>query len=196
MKSKTIRPQATPLSRALPRATFAESHHRIIDAPAQDVWGALHALSWDDMRLTRPFLEVRGISADARGRTWMQSFAERGHTDATEPRHTMFLVVGKPWTTSGASAPTQTLSEAIAFDEPGWLKYGMEWQVHPLPGERTLVETRTLCEPTSLGSLLRFTPYWAFIRPFSGLIRREMLACVARQVEGSGRRDRTLAHDS
>ena len=81
-----------------------------------------------------------------------------------------------------------SLDDLRDFDEPGWLKFGMEWTLSPLAGGRTLVETVTLCEATDERSRRRFSAYWALIRPFSGLIRRELLGVVARAVsEGPGR---------
>ncbi|WP_158071120.1 hypothetical protein [Streptomyces sp. CB03234] len=36
---------------------------------------------------------------------------------------------------------------------------------------------------TDPGAARRFTPYWLFIEPFSGLIRRDLLAAVGRRAE-------------
>lgn len=61
-----------------------------------------------------------------------------------------------------------SIEHVRAFTEPGWLKYGMEWVLHPLDDGRTLVETRTLSEPTDASARRRFTAYWTLIRVGSG----------------------------
>jgi len=77
-----------------------------------------------------------------------------------------------------------SLEQLRAFDDGGWLKYGMEWVLSPVAGERTLVETVTLCEATDPAARRRFGAYWGLIRPFSGLVRRDILAALARRAEG------------
>lgn len=95
------------------------------------------------------------------------------------------MVVGKPWAPNAPSATPSSLQATKAFNHPGWLKYGMEWQLTPLPDGRTLVETSTRCEPTSADARAKFAAYWTVVRPFSGLLRRDMLAALARATEGS-----------
>jgi hypothetical protein len=56
----------------------------------------------------------------------------------------------------------------------------MDFRLHPLPGERTRLETTTRCEPTDDDARRRFARYWGLIRPFSGLIRLDLLRAVAR----------------
>jgi hypothetical protein len=51
----------------------------------------------------------------------------------------------------------------------------MEWVLTALPGDRTLVETATICEATDARAQRRFSVYWTVIRPFSGLIRRDIM---------------------
>ncbi|OKK04726.1 hypothetical protein AMK26_15585 [Streptomyces sp. CB03234] len=48
-------------------------------------------------------------------------------------------------------------------------------------GARLRTETRVYA--TDPGAARRFTPYWLFIEPFSGLIRRDLLAAVGRRAE-------------
>lgn len=71
-----------------------------------------------------------------------------------------------------------TMCEVRDFQEPGWLKYGMEWTLTEPSGGRTRLETRTLCEPTDRSARLAFGFYWSLIRPGSAAIRREILAAV------------------
>jgi hypothetical protein len=52
----------------------------------------------------------------------------------------------------------------------------------PVAGGRTLVETTTLCEATDDVARRRFAAYWLVVRPFSGLVRRDLLHVLARAV--------------
>lgn len=180
----------TPLARALPGAQFAEGHARVIPAPPERTWQALHALRWRDLRLTVPLMAVRMAAAGrpARGLRDLNRRLVDPPSPATPvfedpPRVSASGMIGRPWTPRPTIGPqVATLDELRAFDEPGWLKYGMEWVLSPLPGDRTLVETVTLCEATDASARRRFTAYWMVIRAFSGLIRRDILAAVARAV--------------
>ena len=78
------------------------------------------------------------------------------------------------------------LEDFHAFERPGWAKAAMTLRIEPRDdGSSTLVtETRVLCMDER--ARRRFAPYWALIRAFSGLIRRDLLGGIARIAE-SGR---------
>lgn len=174
----------TTLADALPHAEFAESHSLVIASPPDRVWDALHSTRWSDLRLTKVLMLVRGLG-----------FSGRHHDDRTlmeggpvellitvEDRYAAGGRVAKPWKPVPEVGPdVATLDELAAYAGAGWLKYGMDFTLHPLPGGRTRLETTTLCEPTDDVARRRFTPYWRFIRPFSGLVRRDLLRAVARR---------------
>jgi hypothetical protein len=186
--------RGTPLARALPGARFTEGHSRIVAAPPQQVWRVLHELRWSDLRITVPLMAVRAAAAGPGGvrRAADPGTLNRRLVDPPSPAAPVFEdpprvsasgMIGRPWQRRPEPGPTVTdLDQLRAFDEPGWLKFGMEWVLSPLPGERTLVETATLCEPTDAAAARRFAGYWVVIRGFSGLIRRDILAAVARAV--------------
>lgn len=64
----------------------------------------------------------------------------------------------------------------------GWLKFGVERLLPPLPRDRTYVETTTVCQAMDGQAWRRFALYWAVIGPFSALTRRDMLAALDRAV--------------
>lgn len=169
------------LTETLPGAQFRESHHGIVDAPVEDVWRALHAVRWADLRVARPFLVARGMGlGGGLDRGALATFVPTGAVAQSPPVATMFVIVGKPWSPVPVSRPIADVAEASAFGEPGWLAYGMEWRLTPLPDGRTLVETTTLCRATDQRARRRFGLYWLIIRGPSGLIRRELIAAVRR----------------
>ena len=93
--------------------------------------------------------------------------------------------VGRFWHGGGETRP---ISPA-RFREPtppGTAKAAWSFAVDRRPGGTELrTETRVLCADAA--ARRRFRAYWLLIRPFSGLIRREMLAAVRSAAESSQR---------
>lgn len=71
------------------------------------------------------------------------------------------------------------------FDDPGYAKVVMNFHIPSLePGKcRLTTETRIWCPNAKTQA--RFRPYWTIIRPFSGLIRREMLKIAKQTAEAA-----------
>lgn len=173
--------QLTPLEAALPGAQFGERHARVVDADAERVWAALHTVRWRDLTVTAPLVVLRLGPGGSRRDARMVDHGP-GAPVASRPPNTMTsAVVARPWKPVPQMGPVMAdLAALRAFDEAGWLKFGMEWTLSPVAGGRTLVETTTLCEATDEVARRRFARYWAVIRPFSGLIRRDLLGVVDR----------------
>lgn len=68
---------------------------------------------------------------------------------------------------------------------PGTAKAAWNFAVHPGTGGRSVLttETRVLCADPA--TRRRFRTYWAVVGPFSGLIRREMLAAIRDTAEAA-----------
>jgi hypothetical protein len=171
----------TTLADALSDAPFTERHARVIYAPPAVVWAALMELRWTDLRSSKPLIIAR--SAGLRS-VRPVAMVDEGPvvTVALDPeRRWVGGRIGKPWRAvpSLASDP-RSLEDLAAFGEPGWLKFGMEFVLEPLGADRTVVTTSTMCVATDEVAHRRFTRYWRLIRPFSGLLRLDMLAALAR----------------
>lgn len=183
------------LADVLSRAQFASTHARVIGAPPRRVWSALHALTWRELRLTLVLAAVRGLgSVRALDRPVFEPPSPMAPLLEQPPTLVVGGQVGRPWKLRPEPGPpVASLDRLAAFDEPGWLKFGVEWTLTPIPAGRTLVETTTLAEATDDAARRRFALYWSVIGPFSGLIRRDVLAALARRVgrDGSGAHDPT-----
>ena len=165
----------------MPNAEFGSRHARVVAAGIEATWAALLDLRWSDQRAARWLLRARGFGlARELGRTWIETFTREGALEAEAPRSVTVAMVGRPWSPVPSAVRVRTLGEVRDFTRPGWLKYGLEFALTPLGDGRTLVETRTLCEPTDERARRRFTPYWAVVRLGSGGIRHAMLAALAR----------------
>ena len=182
MNSKTLRTMSSPLSRILPAAHFSEYHSGVVEAPIQTVWPALHGLRWSDLRIGGPLMALRGLLTPLGQDRLLETFVKRAGAIKVDdaPHSTLLVMIGKPWSPVPQHERVSSVAEVEAFDAPGWLKYGMEWQLHSLPGNRTLVETRTLCRATDPAARRMFRCYWTIIRVFSGLLRLDIIASLRR----------------
>jgi len=173
----------TILTEALPRACFSERHSLDIEASAEQVWAALTSLQWNDLRVTAALMLLRGLGrTPAAGRQRMLDNGPVRLMRLESPRYAAAAAIGRPWQLRPEPGPeAKDLQDILGFGEPGWLKYGMDFTLEELPTGHTRVTTTTLCEPTDESARRRFRPYWLLIRPFSGLIRRDMLRAIARR---------------
>lgn len=186
-RTQTLKPST--LAAALPAATFREEHHRIVDAPVQSCWDVLHDLRWSELTITRPLYAVRTLGR-AEGspldpaRRIVEAPSPGAPVHEEPPTYSTSGMIGRPWRNAARGPAVDGLAALAGFAESGWLKYGMDWSLTDLGDGRTLVETRTLCEATDASARRAFPAYWALIRPFSGLIRVDVLAALARRAEG------------
>lgn len=188
MNSKMGIEPSSPLSRTLSNAAFREYHCAVIDSSVDNVWVELHDLRWLDLTAARPLLLARGFGIAGLMRAGcLEMFMLNGASEESAPRRFTVVMVGKPWSPVPASVPVSSLAECRQFSAPGWLKYGMDWTLTELGDDRTLVETTTQCEPTDRSARVKFSLYWALIRGFSGLVRRDMLGSIGRLARGKSR---------
>lgn len=182
MSSKTGPAPTTPLWHTLPNAQFAEHHCGIVDAPIETVWRSLHALRWTDLTIGRPLVALRGLNAPLHQDRMLETFTRRAGAVLVNdrPHSTMLVMIGKPWSPIPQHIQLNSVAELESFRRPGWLKYGMEWELQPLADGRTVVETRTLCEATDPVARRRFRLYWSIIRAGSGAIRLDIISTLRR----------------
>lgn len=169
----------TPLTRAMPGAQFAECHQRIIPAERELVWQRFHQLTWSDLRVTKPLILLRGMSAA--GETLVGAGPLATLTQ-DPPSYHLSANIARPWQLRpDVGPPVVSLAQFTEFGDPDWLKFASDFHFVALDAGRTLVRTVTLCEATSDTARRRFGPYWALIRGGSGLIRRDLLAALERR---------------
>lgn len=177
----------TLLEQALPRYSFSQRHTMVVPADVQAVWQALSALTFDQLRVTRPLYALRhfghGVTKDPSdvGRRLLTE----GPVDLLEVTPPVYAIGGsisRPWQPSPQRRPVTSLAQFTAFEEPGWVKYLTDFRLQPHEyGVQLTSVTRGYA--TDPGAWRRFAPYWTLIRPFSGLVRRDVLAAVARAAQ-------------
>jgi hypothetical protein len=176
------------LSSCLPDAQFSETHHRVIKASPAAVLHALQELRWLDLTVTKPLVLLRGMGGPSMGSRRMLEHGPVVMLVQT-PSYLMGGQIARPWKPRAEVHPEPlTLDLMRGCNDANWLKYGIDFTINGLEGGRTVLTTRTLCEATDERALRSFRRYWTLIRPFSGLIRRDLLRAVALRAESIGER--------
>jgi hypothetical protein len=188
------------LDDCLPEFDVRTSYAIRVAASPERVYASLRTANFDHWGLTRVLYAVRVLPAFPASprETWDRFCEELGRQHFTiedmlargfallgeqPPEELVLGTVGRFWRPRGelcATSPVRFRGPA----PPGTAKAAWNFAV----GRRTFgamtevrTETRVLC--ADLATRRRFRAYWALIRPFSGLIRREMLAAVRSAAE-------------
>jgi hypothetical protein len=174
----------TPLEQALPVCHFSERHSRWIDAPPERVWAALEALTLDELPITRGLVAIRHLGADRENNRSRRLFTDGPvqMLNVSGPWYAVGGTIARPWQHHPQQHPVTSLAQFAAFTAPGWVKYLTDFHLQAQHGGVQLT-TATRGRGTDWTARARFAPYWALIRPASGLIRNEMLAAVARTAQ-------------
>jgi hypothetical protein len=90
-------------------------------------------------------------------------------------------LAGKLWTADFGQARIADAQAFHEYEEPGKVKLVVGVACELLPSGLTRVTTETRVHCLDADALRRFRPYWYFIRPVSGMIRRRMLRAIARR---------------
>jgi hypothetical protein len=185
----------------LPVFDFVERHSvRVAASPAAS-FGAVSRADLGGGPLTRTLFLLRALPGLAvapratvgrflrRGRTVnLASLAGAGFAILGEVpgREVVLGTIGRFWRASGGMRPFAP-AEFAGFSEPGWAKGAWNFLVEPGPDGGTTLSTETRVRCTDARSRRTFRRYWLLVRPFSGLIRIEMLRAIRREAERAPR---------
>jgi hypothetical protein len=180
----------------MPAWDVHERHETRIRAGREQVWARVRALDFGRSPVIGALFAVRSLPGllTARGRRKMLD-ARRGGllrigfvVLAESACDELVLgLVGRFWR-PGGGIERVTPEELRGFDRPGFAVAA--WNFSLAAGGdgdwvRLATETRVRC--TDPASRRSFRRYWTVIRPFSGLIRMEMLKSVRRAAEADAR---------
>jgi hypothetical protein len=187
------------LNAFLPEFDVRTCHVIRIAAPPEHVFSCLWTANFDHWGVTRALYGLRTLPAflgSPKG-TWRRFLKEgrRPHFTLEDLLANGFAVlgeesgqelvlgtVGRFWRAHGQLCATNP-ERFVTPAPPGTAKAAWNFTVRSDPngGTELRTETRVLCADAA--TRRRFRAYWMLIRPFSGLIRREMLAAVRVQAE-------------
>jgi hypothetical protein len=173
----------TTLERLLPEYDQREVHSRWINADPTVVWAALHEASAADLPLARILMWLRSAGRTRLNGPLLELRPALQPLDMIEEREIVVGVITQAWQPYPHPKKISGGQEAFAaFNEPGWVKVGIDFRLIPEQGG-TRLRTETRCQATDGRSRAAFGVYWLLIRAGSGLIRRETLAAVGRLAE-------------
>ena len=173
------------LDRFLPTYHFSERHHTDIRAGreavrrAADDWQPAGSLLW------RTLLRMRGLGAPGGTlRGWSASMGFLCLADTED--EVVYAQAGRFWSLNERDAlvSPRTAEELLALDDPRAAVAAMSLRFESLAADRTRVVTETRIRALGPSARRWFRLYWLLIRPFSGLLRRSMLAGIRKRAEG------------
>lgn len=177
----------------LPSYDVNEIHTIIIDADSRQVYRTLRSFDLNNSFPVRFLFLIRSLPAILRHPTnphrnklgtTFESLQKSGFILLADnpPEEFVLGLVGKFWTPSG-SIQKMSAGEFSAFNSPGYTKAIWNFCLRKLPDGRTLLSTETRVTCTDDVSRKKFMRYWFFVRPFSGLIRKEALRIIQHNAE-------------
>jgi hypothetical protein len=176
----------------LPAYDVMEYHELEIRAPLEKVYQAALNLNLSSSNIVRLLLAIRGMPALLRrGNQSVEapSFNLNGLLQsgfillAREPEKEMLLgLVGQFWKPAGNILKISA-EDFQSFNKKGFAKAVWNFALDEKSPDKVRLSTQTRVRCPDNSSRLRFRFYWTFIRPFSGLIRMEMLRAIRREAE-------------
>jgi hypothetical protein len=184
----------------IPRYDAWERHEVIVNARPSAVYQRLRTTDFRKSRLTMALLTMRALpQLLGRGTAvrpngdypiTLDSFIDAGATIIGERAgyEIVFGITGPFWEPCPKITPAQ-VEEFRAGPPPGTAYAAWGFMVRAVDVGRTRLTTETRVLTGDPGSLRRFRRYWMLARPFSGLIRRQMLRAIRRAAEADMRKE-------
>jgi hypothetical protein len=180
------------LDQFMPAYDVVTRHERRIDASPEDVLAAARQMDMLESPLARAIFRTRELvlgaqTAPRAARTLMEEVTALGWGVLADVpgREVVVGAVTRPWeadVTFRAVAPAQF----AAFAEPGYVQIAWTLRADPDGTGGAIFRTETRARATDAEARARFRRYWACFSPGMWLIRRTMLAPLARAATTRG----------
>jgi hypothetical protein len=169
------------LQEYLPVYAYAEKHSISINASAEKVFALADQLDFSGSPVIRFLFRLRGLPARMLRREGLNRnrFVELGKIDN---REIIIGLIGQFWKPTGNLQFFQA-NEFIAFSHPDFLKAVWNFTLTAESRSSVLLETETRIFCPNERTRIKFSHYWFFVRPFSGLIRKEILRGIKKKAE-------------
>jgi hypothetical protein len=164
----------------LPNFHFQSAHSIIVNIPIENIF--ISDLKFKHSGITYWLMKLRGMNPP-------EYFSIRWFEDSRFvkleeiPSQEIILgIIGQPWTLEG-NLQLFLPHEFIPFNNSDFIKatWNFELVKHTNTQTEVRTETRIICLSEHLRR--RFSRYWFFINPFSGLIRKQLLKGIKREME-------------
>jgi hypothetical protein len=165
----------------LPLPHFSATHHINIRQSPEKIWPLVQRLDYGSSKLIRFLFALRGMPARMMNLGGMEK--ARFITLESSQNETIIGLIGQFWK-PGGNLQLFTPEEFVQYDRPGFLK--ATWSFTLTGGDtcsKLATETRVYCIDEA--AKRRFRPYWFIVKPFSGIIRMEILKGIRKKAERS-----------
>jgi hypothetical protein len=171
------------LQRYLPHWQYAEKHSIRITAPVENIFRLVDQLDISESRVIQLLYWLRGMSSRMLNKEGMRSgrFIELERVTNEE---IIIGVIGQFWKPNG-NLQVFIPADFQDFNKTGFLKAVWNFKITPQSSTVSLLETETRVQALDEIARKKFSRYWFVIRPFSGLIRLEILKAIKKKAEGS-----------
>jgi hypothetical protein len=163
----------------LPEYHFSEIHAIRINASRDKIAESIQTLNFHDSRIIRILYSLRGLPKKAV--TGLEGAKEMGFTVLRECEQQEILlgIIGQFWTPAGKIQRFKA-EEFKTFNDSAFARATWNFKII---GDHApfVVETETRIACPDARTRKKFSRYWFFIRPFSGLIRLEMLKIIRKK---------------
>ena len=164
----------------LPHYHYNEIHSKIINAPAAVIYTKLRHLNFHSSWISRVLFKLRGLSTK---NMTFDRMVDNGSFFTMHEKENEEWIVGL---LAESFKFAETLQHGKNFKEwnPGsGVKIAWNFKLNGLADNKVKVSTETRVQCLNRKTLLIFSVYWFFVRPFSGLIRLEMLRILKKECE-------------
>jgi len=169
----------------LPTFDFSEKHETTVRASIEEVYAAVDSTDFNESWIVWSLLALRGLGFGKTSKNLTLREAFDNFTILGEkPNEEILLgLAGKFWTLTGGLQKLDA-GNFREFNEKGFAKAVWNFSVGEKDGE-TLLKTETRIQCLDEDSRQSFALYWTVIKPFSGLIREEMLRLIKEKAENA-----------
>ncbi|MBN8576972.1 MAG: hypothetical protein J0L66_08495 [Cytophagales bacterium] len=166
----------------LPEFHFSEHHECVVNCASEKIAPLVVELDFSGSWIIRALFALRGMPAHTMTLKGLDS--SRFITLTKNPHELALGLIGQFWRPSG-NLQQFTPVAFKPFQESGFCKAIWTFTLTEINANTTRVQTDTRIYCTDKESLRKFSRYWFLIRPFSGLIRIEILRSIKSKAEQS-----------
>lgn len=161
---------------------FRTNHSVQINASKEKVFPLIEAAELKKSWLIRTLIGLRGMEVPKT--ITLRSFSDHYFQllEKIDNQGLVYGLVGQFWKPRGNMIEFQP-SDFVSLDMPGFAKATWSINVEDLGEGRTLLTTETRILTMSRRSTWFFGLYWLVVKPFSGIIRSEMLRIIKQEAE-------------
>lgn len=160
----------------LPQWDVRERHEVLVPLPPDLAYQAVKELDLSRSLLIRLLFSLRGLRSG--NSLTLKTLTTVGFVVLAEdpPAEIVLGLTGRFWKMRGGIRRLNA-ADFVSFADPGFVKTAWNFRVQQR-AEGSTVSTETRVFATDERSRRSFRRYWFFVRPFSGLIRREALRLI------------------